>query len=106
MQRLASTATAVARSARVRLASTDTRLPTPVDSLDGLRTLGPLGPYMRDMPSEVKELQKFFGHTNAPTYAKGKMDHFFNYGILAFSLAGGLMMANGCVRTCGRLARV
>ena len=97
MQRLASTASSVARSARVRVLSTDSRLPTPADSLSGFRTLGSMGPWMRDMPSEVKDLQKFFGHTNAPTYAKGATDKFYNSGIVFFSFAGTLMFAYGCV---------
>lgn len=84
----------------VRRIGSDTRLATPAnDGFTNLRTLGSLGPWMRDQPSHVVELQKFFGHTNAPTYAKGEADKFFNSGVLFISLTGLTMAAYGELRT-------
>ena len=89
---LGSAAPAVVRRLGVR--TMGTILPTP-SSFSGLRSLGSLGPWMRDQPSEVAQMQKFYGHTMQPTYFKGPADKAYFYSISGVSIAGLILVFSG-----------
>ena len=77
------------------------QIPAPA-SFTSVRTLGSMGPWMVAQPNQVKELQKFFGHTNAYTFEKGAADKFYNSGILFVSVSCMLLVGSGA---CGCLPR-
>ena len=98
MQRvLVSSSTAVRNVGTRSFSLLNKELQATPSSFGNWRTLGPLGPYLRDQPSHVEEGKKLFGDLTNPlyTFQRGKMDGFLNSASYVTCAAGVLLVLTG-----------
>lgn len=67
----------------------------PKDSLWAVRSLGSVGPWMRDIKPVVVAEQAFFTRTTGPTFVKKDTDKFVMAGVFLSFVCGSLLVSRG-----------